>query len=456
MKQKNLFHIGVASYLTMLIGSIFYLKERTVIFDASYQLFHVLAKDDLAIQVNRFGAAVTQIFPLVASRLQLPLSVVAALYSASFVVFYFASFLFTWLVLKNQRMALVILLFNTLLTAHSFFWIQCELVQGVVFTLVFLASVENQMHRSTPTPLFWALFPFLIVTIVFFYPLLPFVLLFGLAFFALHYKSHYRFLTSIGAGYLLVYGLKVFFFKTGYDSGAMGGVVHFKTLFPNYFTIASNRNLLLWIAKDYYFLAFFFAAIVFFYLRNRRFGKLFLFAGFFLGLTALINVVNYSGSAQQFYLEPQYSLLAVFVGVVATYDLLPAFRKPLLPTLALNLILLLCFVRIVQTGKEYTARLSWYRETMQQTPDKTILAESATPVPLLKMTWGSAYEWWLLSTLETGQTKSLIIEEKPGEFDWALDNRRGLLTKWEIFPYENLTPRYFVLKDTVNTYSRKQ
>lgn len=35
------------------------------------------------------------------------------------------------------------------------------------------------------------------------------------------------------------------------------------------------------------------------------------------------------------------------------------------------------------------------------------------------MTWSSSYEFWLLSTIEEGVSRSIIIEEKENEFDWA-------------------------------------
>ncbi|RYD50998.1 MAG: hypothetical protein EOP52_11360 [Sphingobacteriales bacterium] len=456
MRSKALFGVCTAGYLLMLGACLLYFKERTVILDASYQLFHILAKDGFAIQVNRFGAAITQAFPLLGSRLGFSLPVLMQLYSAGFVLFYFAAFLFTWLVLRNQRLALVIFLFNFLMTTHSFFWIQCELVQGVVFTLLFLGLVERQLQRGIVSPVFWAVSPLLLITIVFFYPLLPFVLLFGLAFFALEYRKQYQWLLAIGLSYLLIYGIKVLFFKTDYDSNAMGGISNLKAAFPDYFTIQSNKNLARWMLKDYYLLPIAFALICIRYVQTRQFRKLSLFAVFFIGLTGIINIVNYQGTAPQFYLEPQYTILAVFIGFAWAYDGLPVGSKSWLLPLVAGIIVLLFAIRVHSTGIQYTARLDWFRKTAQTVPDKTVLTQADVPLDLLKMTWGSAFEWWLLSTSETGKTKSLIIEEQPGQYDWAFSNPKLLLTKWEPYNYAKLPPLYFVLKDTVRTYSRYQ
>jgi hypothetical protein len=296
----------------------------------------------------------------------------------------------------------------------------------------------------------------MLITIVFFYPLLPFVLLFGLAFFALEYRKQYTWLLAIGLSYLLIYGIKVLFFKTEYDSNAMGGISNLKAAFPDYFTIQSNKNLARWILTDYYLLPVAFILICIRYIQTRQFRKLGVFAAFFIGLTGLINIVNYQGTAQQFYLEPQYTILAVFIGFAWAYDGLPVLSKSWLPPLTAGVIILLCALRIHNTGRQYTARLDWFRKTALAVPDKTILAQADAPLDLLKMTWGSAFEWWLLTTVETGTTQSLIIEERPGEYDWAVSNPRVLLTKWEAFEYAKLNPRYFVLKDTVRNYTRYQ
>ncbi len=451
--QKGLLVTALVIYIILLAGAIVYYKERIILLDTAYQLFHMLIKDSLAIQGNRFGAAATQIFPLMGSRFHLSLDTLILLYSLSFIIFYFVSFLVTWFGLKNYRMALVILLCNTLITTHSHFWVHPELIQGIVFSIVYLALVENQIKQDRISNTFWLLSPLMLITVAFFHPLLPFVMVFGLGFLALQYRHKLKWLLYIGGSYLLVYALKVLFFKIPYDNNAMAGLGNFKTLFPDYLTIESNKNFAKWLLKDYYLLIIFPVTIIYYYVREKKYAKVLLFAAFFITLLGIINISYYDGQAQQFYLEPQYTILVVFIAFPFVYDVLPGFKSysKVLIFLAVGV---LCCIRIYHTADEYQERLDWQRTVLKTTSEKLILSEQKVPMKLLKMSWGSSFEFWALSTIEQHETRSVIIEEKPGEFDWGNTSSQKFITKWEVYDYSDLPPRYFVLKDTMNVYKK--
>lgn len=104
MNKRLVFKIGALTYLCLFIFSIVFYKERTVILDASFQLFNILKSGSFAIQVNRFGAAFTQIFPLLASKLSLPLYQVAGAYSVGFILYYFTCFLIILFGFKSEKL----------------------------------------------------------------------------------------------------------------------------------------------------------------------------------------------------------------------------------------------------------------------------------------------------------------------------------------------------------------
>lgn len=453
MKRNTALLTGSIAYITLLILSIIYYEQRTVIFDMSFQLFSVLKDNSFAIQINRFGAVVTQIFPLMASRAGLSLNNVALIYSTAFVIYYFAVFLFILLVLKNTKTALVLLLFNTMIVTHSFFWIQCELLQGIAFTLLFIAFVENQLKSGKVSLLFQAFSPLFLFTIVFFYPLLPFVLLFALAYLSQHYQSQKKSLLSIGVSYIFLYLVKILFFKTAYDSTSMNGVKNFITKFPNYFNLQSNKSFMEWLIKDYYAIIIFSAIVIAFYLWKRNFIKLLLFAGSSLFLVLLINVCYFYGQ-DQFYLEPQYSILPIFISYPLVYDIFPKFKSKKIPVFIVASVVLLSFIRIINTARLYTERLNWDKNILKSTTGKIILKEKDVPMNLLKLSWGSSYEFWLLSTMENKQSRSIIIEQTTGEFD-AENNRKSFITKYGAFDYNQLNKKYFIFNDTVSQYIKK-
>ncbi len=151
-------------------------------------------------------------------------------------------------------------------------------------------------------------------------------------------------------------------------------------------------------------------------MRNRQYAQLIWLLTFFTGLTLVINVCIYQGYAQQFYLELQYSILALFIAFPLVCDILPAYKN-ISAIGILSKCAILCFIRIHDTAVQYTERLNWQRSVLKDTKGKLIISEQKVPMPLLKMSWGSAFEFWALSTLKEKETRSIIIEEQPNEFD---------------------------------------
>ncbi|MEO7174339.1 MAG: hypothetical protein ABIV51_00905 [Saprospiraceae bacterium] len=453
MKQSTTLGIGIATYSILLLLSVIYFKERTIILDTAFYLFHILQDNSFTIS-DRFGSVFTQIFPFMGAKLGASLTAITMVYSNSFIIFYTAAFLITWFGLKNYKIAIVILLYNTLITMHSFFWVNSEGIQGIVFALVYLAYVENQINAERVSKRFYWLSILAIPTIVYFYPLMPFTYFFGLFFLLIQYPQKGRKLIwGAAAGFIVIYLVKVLFFRSSYDNTAMGRLDNFIKLFPNYFSTKSNREFWTWMIRDYTIVLISLVAVIVFYLRKKAYLKLSYFAACFFGFMLLINVTN-AGGADQFYLEPQYSILTVFLAFPLVYDLFPtiSYRSK---NVILTVVVLCCFYRIFAIGGYYQNRLDWYRTTMQTSHAKLILQESEIPMGLIKMAWASSFEFWLLSTIEQNSTRSIIVENVPEEFNWANGSPKVFISKWGPFEYDSLNPKYFVFSDTSSLYIRK-
>lgn len=453
MSKKFVLIIGVAVYSILTVFAIVFYKERVSMLDGAFQFFEIVRKESFAIQANRFGAVGTQIFPVLGIWLGLPLKVVTIMYSLSFVLFPAICFLIILLHFRNARLALCLLLFNTILVAHSFYWLTCELLQGLPFTLVYFSAVERQMIKGTLSVklLFWSV-PALIV-ITFFYPLLPCVVFFVLAYLWLYYDKKYtKWLLGIIGIYIMIYVIKALFFSSGYDNEAMSRVKNFITLFPDYFSIPSHRIFIKRCIDDYYFILILSAINIVGLLLQKKYQKLLLSLAAFLGFVMLINV-SYPDGSYQFYIEPQYAILTVYIAVPFCYDIIPAISKKGIIMAALPVMLLLCLIKIYNTHKEYTTRMSWYQSVLDKTAGrsnkKLIMKAGSDPLHLVKMDWASAYEFWLLSTLKTGNSRSIIIEERPGEFDQYLNENKLFIGKWTSIPYRDFKNKvYFNFTDT--------
>lgn len=80
--------VALGFLIALLIGSIIFWKERMLFSDAAFISFRIINYGTLQIQVDRYGAFITQLFPYLASKAHLPLASVLLWYSISFNLFY--------------------------------------------------------------------------------------------------------------------------------------------------------------------------------------------------------------------------------------------------------------------------------------------------------------------------------------------------------------------------------
>ena len=452
MTKTKILLLGILTFLAMLILSVIFYKERTCFLDISYHLFSILKDGSFAIQNNRFGAFFTQLFPLIGSKFGISLKSIAIAYSISFVILPFLTFLTIHLSLKNSKISVVYLLFVALMTTHTFYWIQSELPQAMAFLFIFIALLDNIVSANkSASPNFWLFSSILLFIVCFTHPLVLFALSFVILYYYISFPTQRAIIKSAGLIYFSFYIIKSLFFKTTYDSQAIGGIKNFVTLFPNYFTLQSNKNLLKYFIHDYYFIILSIATTTYFYLKEQQYQKCLLVVSFFLGYCLLINV-SYPNGADQFYLENQYLILSFIVALPFAYDILPKIKNYYIPYGIISFVCLVFLFRIINTHHTYTNRLKWNQDLLSKTENlsnkKLIISSSKAPTDTLLMKWGSSYEFWLLSTIETGNSRSIIIEEGKNEFDWTLPSNSAFVAKWGKFEYKELNRKYFIFNDT--------
>jgi hypothetical protein len=173
---------------------------------------------------------------------------------------------------------------------------------------------------------------------------------------------------------------------------------------------------------------------------------------FFLGYLFFINV-SFNNGDHQFYLENLYLPLIIFVVVPFVFDVLFTgfFKK--MPLVFVSCILIFAMIRINLHATQWTARLDWNKNFLTKTdilPNRKLLIdENKTPKELMVMSWGSSFEFLLLSSLEKPEnTRCLLIDENPSRLNWAKNTPNTLLTEWEVWDYQELPQRYFAPRDT--------
>jgi hypothetical protein len=118
---------------------------------------------------------------------------------------------------------------------------------------------------------------------------------------------------------------------------------------------------------------------------------------------------------------------------------------------ALLFILTVSVIRIVHIWNKhdfYSERVAFLKETLTKYKDnKVIIEEDEVMKSKLLMSWATPYEFWLLSTIETGVTQSIVIIDRVEEVEWARPEKNKFITKWGVFDYNELPERYFNFKN---------
>ncbi|MFN8416705.1 MAG: hypothetical protein U0U66_10270 [Cytophagaceae bacterium] len=458
MSNKYISILGVLSFVLSLGASVYFYQERTVFLDISFHLFYILKDQAFAIQNYRFAAFFTQMFPMLGDFLGLPLSSIAILYSTSFVILPAIAFGVIVGVYKNYKIGAAYLIYLLLMVTHTFFWIQSELPQGMAFVFLFLATLEYWYDAVNSAKVgVGILILLLLVVIVFSHPLVIFPMGFAAGFYWLTYKDKKWKTVVIFSFFILIYGVKSIWFKTSYDSGALDTISNYSFSWSEFVHLYSFKKFAQYVVSDYYLWIASLLGLVLYYTLQNDFLKLLLVLLFNVLLVSIIGI-TYPNGAEQFYLENQYQLLAFFVSLPIVNVLFEKNCKQWLFVFLLVIQVAFLF-RMWMVSTVYQSRLNMYKDILSTTAHdqnkKIIYSINDFPKDTLLMDWASSYEFWLLSTMETGQTRSVIIAYQENEFDYALSNNHCVITKWGAHDYSEFHSPYFVFADTSKYVKKK-
>lgn len=450
--------LAVLIYSALSFLAIYFVEERILFADAAYQLFSVLRTDDLAIQAQRYGAGFVQFFPLMAARWGMELKGVMIVYSFAFVLVHIVGYLWIRYGIQQAKMAWVCLFFSITMMTHTFYWIQSEFIQGIVFTLVFFASILRVHQNKIRTGLDVIWYPFAIITILYFHPLLFILFVFLLGYYALQKAISTKKIAAIGVIFIIGFLLKSFILpKPQYDSQALGHLQNFITLFPNYWTIPSSKNFLLYLVRDYYLVLGLLIAVNIYFIKHKKWWSLLWIDGAWFAYLLLINVCFYQAEIDQFYIESQYLPLSIFLLVPFADKLLPALSHKRNFIIAMFAIAVIRVGHIAASSGIYTEKVAWLRDFLDKTKSlphqKLIINETKLPRETVFLPWGLTYEAFFLSILDHPErVATYAVYWNPDELRWIMGNSNTFGTAWGQFPYDEFRPHLFPLQDTSNFY----
>lgn len=451
---KKLYRYGFAVYFILLVFAILFYKERTIFLDIAYHLFYIIKNNGFAIQAYRFGAVFTQAFPVAGVKLSLPLESIMLMYSAGFIVFYTACYWVCGSVLKQYEIAIVLLLFNIMLVSKTFFWMQAELPQGCAFMLVMFAMLKSTALSGEDKGKLLMLLPVILMAVSF-HPIIWIPACFVIAYFTVNtqYLVDKRVFWAGSILFIILFYVKAKVFTNPYDAVAAGQRSNMLRLFPNWINLASNRILLANFLGKFIWMPVSFLLVAGVHIKQRKWIQLMLVAGASGAYLLLVNTTYPHDNTPEFYIENLYLPVALILGLPLVFDVFPVLekRKLLLPVF----LLIICtgLGRIYMSRDHYTERINWERKFLAEHKDEKLLIAATQPMlDTLTMTWGTPFEFWLLSTTEYNKTASIVISEDAKKLDYVQDKTTSFLGPWELVPYNQLPGKYFILTDTVNGY----
>ena len=427
-------------------------KERGTFMDVSFQTFEMIRTHALAPQVYRFGSALTQIYPFMGILLGLPLWMIAMLYSVGIIIYHGLIFYYCAFRRQSTNMTFVFILYSAMMTTHMFFWIQSEFSQALPFMIGLLCFLENKQFNHFSLK-HYSILLVGIITLVFFHPLaFPVYTLCLVLIFATKQNWDKR---VLGISWLLafsVYLVKRQFFKNWYDEGAHERTQNISSLFPNYFSTDSTKLFLSNSYTIYIGVTLSFVVLILLLIQYKKYVLLGISMLSILGYFFMINVTH--PKADEFYLENMYLAIPLLIAL----PLASIFKKTESTQIHkrlnvfLILICMICLSRLCLIYGQYTERINCFRTTMSQYKgQKTILSEKHVPMNKLLFSWPSAYECWMISTIETGQTVSLVVVDDVQKLIPYKDTTTAFIGI-QIYPYKDLPSNYFSFKDTMTSY----
>jgi hypothetical protein len=499
--------LGHATFAVLTLMAFAFFKERTLILDASLQSYHILKNNDFAIQVNRFGAAMTQIFPLMASRFGGSLRTILMAYSLGFVLVHWLMFWLCDRVLKQKEMAFGIVLFNVFLVNNTFFWAQNEVIQAISLGFVFWSLL---LRRGSFAAFRWFDYPLtlgILITLVFFHPLMLFPFAFMSAYFFIdNYEKNkavngsvnrLSFFTSSSEGPLSIaliltsfFGfLAISFLKNNlmpnfYDTTTSTRIVLHETLLNFILRIQevpSYKDFMSHLWSDFALLPIVLTALTVFYLIKKSIFKLLLI---WLSLIVYIVIVliSYREGGSWFHIESQYLPMSIFLIVPLIWEFIPEisdFRfqiskisEAMNPAsgivgtwnltsgilgITITIAVLFRLFDIYQTHDFYEKRTAYIGELLEKTKklngNKFAVEERLIDRTKLMQSWGFEYESLYYSALQSPDSvRNIAIFNNKSEIQWQLGPEYTPKRMFNSTPYRDLNQRLFHQTDTINPF----
>ncbi len=452
-------YISLSGLLVLCIAALWYYKERMLFTDAAYIVFNIITEGTLRIQENRFGAFITQMVPLIGSKLHLPLKTILLSYSLSFNLFYLLVGVILVFILKQYRIAVLLGFYYLLFVSQSYFWTNNEIYQATAWMMLAFGVLEWRDSNKL-RPLRWVLFIVLIVTAVFTHTGVTMVMCFLGVYYLLIQKQHLNFSSRIAAGGVIAFAVIVKLImssRQSYDGFKMQNVLKSniydvkETLFSN-FTISFLQRCI----NNYWAVTLLFVCGIVYLLWHKKYKLVVLCGGATAVYYSLICLVfSEIHNIKLFYLESEIMGMAIIMSLPFVYYILPNI-KPAYGIALLSIIISSRLMYIYQSADRYTKRIELTAHILQWMDKEKIsklgIMETATAKETMIEIWAAPTESIILSAIN-GKPYASFYFVKDSAAIANLPRTKDVFAD-VFYPYkpEDMNTRYFTI-DTTSYYT---
>lgn len=450
---------GHLFFLCLALLSVYFWKERQA-FDAAHYLFEIIDRKFFYVAHQRPLGVVSQILPLVGVWLNLPLKIVAILYSVGDIIWYYLLFLLMAYKLETRRGIICLLLLLSLTVRYSFYCPVTELLQGLALLPVWLSLLGKPFRLRIP------LLIGIMALIVFSHPLLFYPLAFTFAWWSMTRVEGSKSINSdksrlpriLWPSLIILVAAKFFLLDTYDHDKAFYPVVYNDYGYLKTLSLETVFDLMKVVAGGYPLMTILFFVTIAIYAMHRRVKSSLLLLLFVLGYIVTIAATHRFGGisnySERMLLPIPFMIAMAAAGIVS---LSRVFVPKLMAFVGLLLVLLLHLDVLRITAKPYTLRVQQMKSLTNVSRklgiQKAIVDENLLEQNSFAMTgWSYPLETLLISALKGPDScVSVILKHEHVDRIAKQGNavRSNEWVKWTeiILPLKGLNENYFKLPE---------
>jgi hypothetical protein len=457
LNENKYLILGHLTFLALLVFSFIFAKERVIYIDSGAQIFEFTKDEWFHIYVQRYSMYLSQLLPVLAVNLHLPLLVVIYAYSISMPLIGYILWLITVYFLKNQKIG-ILLLFVMLGIRQTFFHAISETFQLMFyasFLYVWLFQTRNYQRTVFSKTVYYLIASLFIALCIFIHPVAIFFIFFILGLYILT-KDISIFqkviISMLSMGMIL---LKLLTTTQGsHDAQFMISRSEFFDRISRIFTLNST----IWfinLIKDFYWIPLLMLIIsLLLYLKQKKYWR-FAFVSGFVVLFWVITVVVYASGDSTIGMERSFLPLFFLCGTPFVVEFLSIVSSKwnMVFFMVFTVLLVFGFKKIAVASAPYTQRLEKIEQISvmaNQTGEKKILidVETAKQIFPTVSSWGLGFESMILSSLKgVDATVNIFMVESidPNEPAYADPEIHFAVPWWRYWEIDALNPHYFQL-----------